>query len=138
MATLTRKQLEQALELSKQIEMLDKKKSGLQAKLDGLLAGGSAKRKPGRPKKKVTRKPAAKKKAKAKSTTRSKRSGGSKQAVVDVLKAAGKPLGINEILAALTAKGHKSGAKNPKNALRVMLYGDKKTFKNTARGRFTL
>lgn len=138
MSTLTTQQLKQALELSRQIEILDKKKSTLQSKLDALLAGGSPERKPVRPKRKATRKPAAKKTAKAKPGKKRAKSGHtSKQAVVDVLKAAGKPLGINEIMDALAVKGQKSKAKNPKNSLRVMLYGDKKTFKKAARGLFT-
>ncbi len=139
MATLTTQQLKQALDLSKQIETLNKKKSDLQVKLERMLAEGSAKQKPGRPKKKATRKPAAKNKAKAKpAKKRAKGSHTSKQSVIDVLKVADKPLGVSEVLEALTAKGQKSASKNPKNALGVMLYGDKETFKRAGRGKFSL
>ncbi|MDP6795307.1 MAG: hypothetical protein QGG00_07940 [Verrucomicrobiota bacterium] len=48
----------------------------------------------------------------------------------------GKALTADQILEAAKKVGHKFGGKNPVNGLRVMLYNNKKAFKNN-KGKFT-
>ena len=47
-----------------------------------------------------------------------------------------KALDAKQILEAAEKKGHKFSGKNPLNSLRVMLYTNKKAFKNN-KGKFT-
>ena len=79
--------------------------------------------------KKVTKK--AVKKAAAKKA-KNKRS--LKDVVLEVTK--GKALNAAEIVNAAEKTGHKFSGKNPKNTLRVMLYSNRKLFKNN-KGKFT-
>ena len=57
-----------------------------------------------------------------------------KQVVLAVTK--GKALDAKQILGAAKTAGHKFSGKNPMNSLRVMLYTNKKAFKNN-KGKFT-
>ena len=58
-----------------------------------------------------------------------------KQVALKVTK--GKTLDAKQILAAAENAGHKFSGKNPLNSLRVMLYTNKKAFKQPSKGKFT-
>ena len=58
-----------------------------------------------------------------------------KQVALEVTK--GKTLDAKQILAAAENAGHKFSGKNPLNSLRVMLYTNKKAFKQPSTGKFT-
>ena len=58
-----------------------------------------------------------------------------KQVALEVTK--GKTLDAKQILAAAENAGHKFSGKNPLNSLRVMLYTNKKAFKQPSKGKFT-
>ena len=88
----------------------------------------SAKR--GRPAKKNSAKKAVKK-APAK---KAKNERSLKEVVLEVTK--GKALNAAEIVNAAEKAGHKFSGNNPKNSLRVMLYSNRKLFKNN-KGKFT-
>lgn len=120
------------------------------AEIDAAL-GGSAKAAPakrrGRPAgKKKAAKPAAKKAAKkavkkavkkaAKKAPakRAKNKTTLKDVVLQVTK--GKALDAKQIFEAAKKAGHKFGGKNPMNSIRVLLYTNKKLFKNN-KGKFT-
>ena len=49
----------------------------------------------------------------------------------------GKALTAAQILEAAKKAGHKFSGKNPMNSLRVMLYTNKKAFKQPSKGKFT-
>jgi len=58
-----------------------------------------------------------------------------KQVALAVTK--GKALDAKQILGAAKKAGHKFSGKNPMNSLRVMLYTNKKAFKQPSKGKFT-
>lgn len=58
-----------------------------------------------------------------------------KALVHEVLREAGRPLNTDEIMAAMQAKGYKSGAKAPRKTLGVLLYTDK-SLQRPGRGLF--
>ena len=120
------------------------------AEIDAAL-GGSAKAAPakrrGRPagKKKAAKpaakkaakkavKKAAKKAAKKAPAKRAKNKTTLKDVVLQVTK--GKALDAKQIFEAAKKAGHKFGGKNPMNSIRVLLYTNKKLFKNN-KGKFT-
>lgn len=63
---------------------------------------------------------------------------GQKQLLIDILRKAGKPLSITEILAAMAARGYKWESASPRKALGVALYPDRTNFKKVKRGYFTV
>ena len=83
--------------------------------------------------KKVSKK-ASKKAAKKAPAKKVKNKLSLKQVALAVTK--GKALDANQILGAAKKAGHKFSGKNPLNSLRVMLYTNKKAFKNN-KGKFT-
>jgi len=91
----------------------------------------SAKRR-GRPSGKIVRKDISKVAKKAAKKTSAKRS--LKDLVLSLTKE--KSLDAKQIFNAACKAGHKFGGKNPMNTLRVMLYTNKKLFKNK-KGKFT-
>ena len=86
--------------------------------------------------KKVAKKTAKKtvKKAARKAAKGAKNKRSLKDIVLQVTK--GKALTAGQILQEAKKAGHKFGGKNPINGLRVMLYSNKKAFKNN-KGKFT-
>ena len=96
-----------------------------------------AKKAPKKVAKKVAKKApkkAAKKVAKKAPAKKGKNKLSLKQVVLAVTK--GKALDAKQILGAAKTAGHKFSGKNPMNSLRVMLYTNKKAFKNN-KGKFT-
>ena len=91
----------------------------------------SAKRR-GRPSEKIVRKDKGKVAKKVVKKTSAKRS--LKDVVLSITKE--KSLDAKQIFNAACKAGHKFGGKNPMNSLRVMLYTNKKLFKNK-KGKFT-
>ena len=89
-------------------------------------------------KKKTARKAvkkAAKKATKKAPAKKAKNKRSLKDIVLNVSK--GKALTAAQILEAAKKAGHKFSGKNPMNSLRVMLYTNKKTFKQPSKGKFT-
>ncbi len=84
--------------------------------------------------KKTVKKAAAKKAAKKAAAKKAKNKRSLKEVVLEVTK--GKALNAAEIVNAAEKTGHKFSGKNPKNTLRVMLYSNRKLFKNN-KGKFT-
>jgi len=91
------------------------------------------KAKRGRPKKAVTEAPVAAKEGKPKKVTLA-------NAVQQVLKASGKPLTIDEILAGASSAGHKSKAKNIKQTVYTAVHDllNKKLIKREKKGVYSL
>ena len=79
-------------------------------------------------------KKAARKTAKKKAAKGGKKKHSLKEIALQVTK--GKVLTAGQILEEVKKAGHKFGGKNPINGLRVMLYSNKKAFKNN-KGKFT-
>ena len=75
------------------------------------------------------------KKAAKKATKKAKNKRSLKDVVLQVTK--GKALTAAQILEATKKAGHKFGGKKPINSLRVMLYNNKKAFKQPSKGKFT-
>ena len=94
----------------------------------------------GRPKKKSAKrgrpakKKSAKKAVKKAPAKKAKNERSLKEVVLEVTK--GKALNAAEIVNAAEKAGHKFSGNNPKNSLRVMLYSNRKLFKNN-KGKFT-
>ena len=94
----------------------------------------------GRPKKKSAKrgrpakKNSAKKAVKKAPAKKAKNERSLKEVVLEVTK--GKALNAAEIVNAAEKAGHKFSGNNPKNSLRVMLYSNRKLFKNN-KGKFT-
>ncbi len=84
--------------------------------------------------KKAVKKAAAKKAVKKAAAKKAKNKRSLKDVVLEVTK--GKALNAAEIVNAAEKTGHKFSGKNPKNTLRVMLYSNRKLFKNN-KGKFT-
>ena len=84
--------------------------------------------------KKTVKKAAAKKAVKKAAAKKAKNKRSLKDVVLEVTK--GKALNAAEIVNAAEKTGHKFSGKNPKNTLRVMLYSNRKLFKNN-KGKFT-
>ncbi len=84
--------------------------------------------------KKTVKKAAAKKAVKKAAAKKAKNKRSLKEVVLEVTK--GKALNAAEIVNAAEKTGHKFSGKNPKNTLRVMLYSNRKLFKNN-KGKFT-
>ncbi len=84
--------------------------------------------------KKAVKKAAAKKAVKKAAAKKAKNKRSLKEVVLEVTK--GKALNAAEIVNAAEKTGHKFSGKNPKNTLRVMLYSNRKLFKNN-KGKFT-
>ena len=89
-----------------------------------------AKKAPKKAAKKATKKAARKAPARKVKNKRSL-----KDIVLNVTK--GKALTAAQILEAAKKAGHKFSGKNPMNSLRVMLYTNKKAFKQPSKGKFT-
>ena len=88
--------------------------------------------------KKAAKKPAkkaAKKATKKAPARKAKNKRSLKDIVLNVTK--GKALTAAQILEAAKKAGHKFSGKNPMNSLRVMLYTNKKAFKQPSKGKFT-
>ena len=88
--------------------------------------------------KKAAKKPAkkaAKKATKKAPAKKAKNKRSLKDIVLNVTK--GKALTAAQILEAAKKAGHKFSGKNPMNSLRVMLYTNKKAFKQPSKGKFT-
>ena len=77
----------------------------------------------------------AKKAAKKASAKKAKSKRSLKDVALQVTK--GKALTAAQILEAVKEAGHKFGGKKPINGLRVMLYNNKKAFKQPSKGKFT-
>ena len=108
----------------------EKRLAEIEAALGGSAKAAPAKRR-GRPAgKSEAAKPAAKK-APAK---RTKNKTTLKDVVLNVTK--GKALDAKQIFESAKKAGHKFGGKNPMNSIRVLLYTNKKLFKNN-KGKFT-
>ena len=75
------------------------------------------------------------KKAAKKATKKAKNKRSLKDVVLQVTK--GEALTAAQILEAVKEAGHKFGGKKPINGLRVMLYNNKKAFKQPSKGKFT-
>ena len=136
MATLSTKQLTEALDIRKKIDALDAQKETLQSTLQRILSGLSVTK---------SKKAPAKKKA-AKATRKPGRPAGDKrrlgkksqkQMVREVLGEATGPLSADAILGKLKARGLKTQAKNPKKTLGVLLYTDD-AIESGGRGLFKL
>ena len=87
-----------------------------------------------KPAKKAPKK-AAKKATKKAPARKAKNKRSLKDIVLNVTK--GKALTAAQILEAAKKAGHKFSGKNPMNSLRVMLYTNKKAFKQPSKGKFT-
>ena len=61
--------------------------------------------------------------------TRRRRGKNQRDLVVEILTKAGKPMDLDQIVAAMRKRGYKFASKNPKRALSVTIYPDKATFK---------
>jgi hypothetical protein len=61
---------------------------------------------------------------------------GQKELVTAILKDAGKPLSIPEIVTAMKAKGYPFKSKKPERGVGVLLYSSKDAFRTEGRGRF--
>ena len=99
------------------------------AEIDAAISGSSSVNRQGRP--------AGKNLIKVKSKTAIKRFKNKlslKEVVLNVTK--GKTLDAKQIFDAACKAGHKFGGKNPMNSIRVLLYTNKKLFKNK-KGKFT-
>jgi FtsZ-interacting cell division protein ZipA len=86
------------------------------------------------PAKKAVKKAPAKKAVKKAPAKKAKNERSLKEVVLEVTK--GKALNAAEIVNAAEKAGHKFSGNNPKNSLRVMLYSNRKLFKNN-KGKFT-
>ena len=83
---------------------------------------------------KKSAKKTTKRAAKKASAKKAKKKVSLKQIALAVTKS--KAMDANQILEAAKKKGHRFSGKNPLNSLRVMLYTNKKAFKNN-KGKFT-
>ena len=114
----------------------EKKLAEIEAALGG--AGSAPAKRRGRPAKKATvkrgRPTTTKRAAKKASAKKAKKKVSLKQIALAVTKS--KAMDANQILEAAKKKGHRFSGKNPLNSLRVMLYTNKKAFKNN-KGKFT-
>ena len=72
------------------------------------------------------------------SGTRRRRGKNQRDLVMEILKKAGKPMDLDQIIAAMRKRGYKFASKNPKRALSVTIYPDKATFKKVKPSVFTL
>ena len=92
-------------------------------------------KKPAKKTPKKAAKKATKKAAKKAPARKAKNKRSLKDIVLNVSK--GKALTAAQILEAAKKAGHKFSGKNPMNSLRVMLYTNKKAFKQPSKGKFT-
>ena len=145
------KQLNEALRIRKKIDAMQQETESLQGKLDRILGAAPTARK--KAAKKTTKKRAKKKgtrraKKSAKRVVRKKKTakrGTVKKApapklgdvITQILTQAKRPLNLDEIVAGIQKKGVTMRSKNPKHALGVKMYRDKK-FKKARPGYFTV
>ena len=111
-----------------------KKKAAVKRKMVKKKAAKKAPKKVAKKVAKKAPKKAAKKAAKKAPAKKVKNKLSLKQVALAVTK--GKALDAKQILGAAKKAGHKFSGKNPMNSLRVMLYTNKKAFKNN-KGKFT-
>jgi len=125
---LTRKE-KQVQQLDKQIARTSQKLSRLQKQRAALLGAEAP----------TERKQEQKQKPVQRRMIRRRRGGPSQRELVcGILAAAGKAMPLDSILEQMKAKGYHWRSKNPKQALSVLLYPNKKIFKKVRRGCFTL
>ena len=103
------------------------------AEIDAAFSGSSSVNRRGRPARKIPKKVKSKT-AKKTAIKRLKNKLSLKEVVLNVTK--GKTLDAKQIFDAACKAGHKFGGKNPMNSIRVLLYTNKKLFKNK-KGKFT-
>jgi predicted RNase H-like nuclease (RuvC/YqgF family) len=97
------------------------------AEIDAAFSGSSSVNRRGRPARKIPKKVKSKT-AKKTAIKRLKNKLSLKEVVLNVTK--GKTLDAKQIFDAACKAGHKFGGKNPMNSVRVLLYTNKKLFKN--------
>ena len=128
------RKLRRAGQLRKMIAAAQNRLSALEAELATLEGTGPAaarsKRRGASSKAKQGR-PAVKQRKKAARKVPPQR-----ELAVQVLKAAGKPLSLDDIMKGMAARGCKWTSKEPRKAMGVLLYADKKTFRKVAKGMF--
>jgi len=122
------------IELEKELSSAKASVSVMENRLEEIYTalGETSVKRRGRPAGKATRKTKSKIAKKVVKKTGTKRS--LKDVVLSLTK--GKALDAKQIFDAACKAGHKFGGNNPMNSLRVMLYTNKKLFKNK-KGKFT-
>ena len=132
MVSLQREKLALEKELSSARAIISKTEMRL-AEIDAAFSGSSLVNRRGRPVVKISKKVKSKT-AKKTAVKRLKNKLSLKEVVLNVTK--GKTLDAKQIFDAACKAGHKFRGKNPMNSIRVLLYTNKKLFKNN-KGKFT-
>ena len=132
MVSLQREKLALEKELSSARAIISSAEKRL-AEIDAAFSGSSSVNRRGRPFGKISKK-AKLKTAKKTAVKRLKNKLSLKEVVLNVTK--GKRLDAKQIFDAACKAGHKFSGKNPMNSIRVLLYTNKKLFKNN-KGKFT-
>ncbi|MFC1451922.1 hypothetical protein ACFLSJ_01095 [Verrucomicrobiota bacterium] len=128
---LLAKRLARAEALRKRMAAATKALDGLAAELAGLEGGAGR----GGPAGKKAARPGARKRA---GTGKPKGKPTQKDLVKQILKDAGKPLSLDDILEELAAREYRWASKEPRKALGVLVYADKVTFRKVGTRRFAL
>ncbi len=132
MVSLQREKLALEKELSSARAIISSAEKRL-AEIDAAFSGSSSVNRRGRPVGKISKKGKLKT-AKKTAVKRLKNKLSLKEVVLNVTK--GKRLDAKQIFDAACKAGHKFSGKNPMNSIRVLLYTNKKLFKNN-KGKFT-
>ena len=132
MVSLQREKLALEKELSSARAIISSAEKRL-AEIDAAFSGSSSVNRRGRPVGKISKKVKLKT-AKKTAVKRLKNKLSLKEVVLNVTK--GKRLDAKQIFDAACKAGHKFSGKNPMNSIRVLLYTNKKLFKNN-KGKFT-
>ena len=132
MVSLQREKLALEKELSSARAIISSAEKRL-AEIDAAFSGSSSVNRRGRPVGKISKKVKLKT-AKKTAVKRLKNKLSLKEVVLNVTK--GKRLDAKQIFDAVCKAGHKFSGKNPMNSIRVLLYTNKKLFKNN-KGKFT-
>ena len=133
MVSLQREKLALEKELSSARAIISSAEKRL-AEIDAAFSGSSSVNRRGRPVGKISKKVKLKTAKKTAVKKRLKNKLSLKEVVLNVTK--GKRLDAKQIFDAACKAGHKFSGKNPMNSIRVMLYTNKKLFKNN-KGKFT-
>ena len=132
MVSLQREKLALEKELSSARAIISSAEKRL-AEIDAAFSGSSSVNRRGKPVGKISKKVKLKT-AKKTAVKRLKNKLSLKEVVLNVTK--GKRLDAKQIFDAACKAGHKFSGKNPMNSIRVLLYTNKKLFKNN-KGKFT-
>ena len=132
MVSLQREKLALEKELSSARAIISSAEKRL-AEIDAAFSGSSSVNRRGRPVREISKKVKLKTSKKT-AVKRLKNKLSLKEVVLNVTK--GKRLDAKQIFDAACKAGHKFSGKNPMNSIRVLLYTNKKLFKNN-KGKFT-